>query len=32
MLTHSCLACSGMLDTVLEDDDVVVFISTLHGG
>lgn len=23
---------SGMLETVLEDDDVVVFISTLHGG
>ena len=24
--------CSGQLETVIEDGDVVVFISTLHGG
>lgn len=26
------LLCSGQLNTIIEDGDVVVFISTLHGG
>ena len=26
------LLCSGMMDTILENGDTVVFISTLHGG
>ena len=25
-------SCSGLLETVVEDGDVIVFISTLHGG
>lgn len=24
--------CSGMSDTILEDGDTIVFISTMHGG
>lgn len=31
-MTPQCSDCSGMLDTVIEDNDTIVFISTLHGG
>lgn len=32
MVTVGDVLCSGMLETMLEDGDLIVFISTLHGG